>query len=252
VKDVRAILHIWEKYGMNAAYGVFYPRYISEKCQLHRGEPNLENVISGKLCYLKMVKGDKDPVYVKLNTLFEKLTQATPAVQQRNKIEYLFSLPKSDFEKKLGVNIQFDRRKSDQKLYGHFTLDGRYFVVAVSQNLNMELMQNNVMVSLCRIATPMRRSDATKVGAICNTTKSKIQYLLHKPHYGQPNQQTNAYIPNNVPESLREVVLQMAKTFPDLEFEDEYGILNQEPKGKTSDDILDKLVKSNFDLSKLP
>jgi hypothetical protein len=252
VKDVRAILHIWEKYGMNAAYGVFYPRYISEKCQIHRGEPNLENVISGKLCYLKMVKGDKDPVYAKLNALFEKLTQTTPTVQQRNKIDYLFSLPKADFEKKLGVSIQFDRRKNDQKVYGHFTLDGRYFVVAVSQNLNIESLPNNVMVSLCRISTPVKYSDPKKVDASGIKTESRVQYLLHKPHFGHPNQQTNVYNPSDVPESLREVVLQMAKTFPDLELVDEYGILNQKPKGTTSDDILDQLVKSNFDLSILP
>jgi hypothetical protein len=44
----------------------------------------------------------------------------------------------------------------------------------------------------------------------------------------------------------------MAKTFPDLELVDEYGFLNQKPEVTTSDDILDQLVKSNFDLSILP
>jgi retron-type reverse transcriptase len=252
VKDVRAILHIWKKYGINAAYAVFYPRYISEKCQLHRGEPNLENIISGKLCYLKMVKGDKDPIYIKLNALFEKLTQTTPAVQQRNKIDYIFSMSKVDFEKKLGVSIQFGRRKKDQKVYGHFTLDGRYFVVAVSQNLNIESLPNNVMVSLCRIATPNKDSDSKKEDASGIKTESKLQYLLHKPHFGHPNQQTNVSIPSDIPESLREIVLQMAKTFPDLELVVENEIPNQKPKGTTSDDILDQLVKSNFDLSILP
>ncbi len=74
VKDARAILHIWEKYGINAAYATFYPRYKSEKCQLHRGEPNIVNVISGKLCYLKMVKGESDSVYTKLFAQFTRLT----------------------------------------------------------------------------------------------------------------------------------------------------------------------------------
>ena len=39
VKDVRAILHIWERYGMNAAVAKFYPRYKTEKGSLHNGDP---------------------------------------------------------------------------------------------------------------------------------------------------------------------------------------------------------------------
>lgn len=34
IKDIRAILQIWEKYGYNAAYATFYPRYKSEKPDL--------------------------------------------------------------------------------------------------------------------------------------------------------------------------------------------------------------------------
>lgn len=74
VKDVRAILHIWGKYGINAAIAKFYPRYKAEKGYLHKGEPNIENVISGKRCYLKMVKGESDPVYDRLQEQFNRLT----------------------------------------------------------------------------------------------------------------------------------------------------------------------------------
>ena len=100
VKDIRAILHIWDKYGMNAAFATFYPRYKSEKCQLHRGEPNLVNVIAGKLCYLKMVKGENDSVYQRLNAQFLRLTQNSKDSAQQGNIDYLFTITKAEFEKK--------------------------------------------------------------------------------------------------------------------------------------------------------
>lgn len=85
VKDLRAILHIWEKYGLGAAYANFIPRYKREKCQLHRGEPNLVNIIAGKLCYLKMVKGEKDPVYIKLNAQYQRLTADDTQSEQQER-----------------------------------------------------------------------------------------------------------------------------------------------------------------------
>ncbi len=41
IKDVRAVLHIWEKYGEQAAYAAFYPRYKADKGHLHKGVPNM-------------------------------------------------------------------------------------------------------------------------------------------------------------------------------------------------------------------
>ena len=63
VAEIRNLLHIWEKYGYNEAYKRFYPHYKKNKGHVKKGEPMLENVLYGKLQYLKMVKGEKDPVY---------------------------------------------------------------------------------------------------------------------------------------------------------------------------------------------
>lgn len=75
VKDLRAILHIWERYGLDAALSAFYPRYEADKSYLHKNKPDIKNVISGKLCYLKMVKGGADPMYKKLTNQFTKLVE---------------------------------------------------------------------------------------------------------------------------------------------------------------------------------
>ena len=55
IKYLRWILHIWEKEGYAKAYSEFYPRYKHDKGYIKKGEPIMENVIGGKLNYLRMV-----------------------------------------------------------------------------------------------------------------------------------------------------------------------------------------------------
>lgn len=51
IKDVRAILHIWEKYGYNAAMSAFFPRYMANKGYAQKGEPDIANVLSGNCVF---------------------------------------------------------------------------------------------------------------------------------------------------------------------------------------------------------
>lgn len=69
VREIRQLLYIWQKYGYNDAYSKFYPKYKAEKGHIKKGEPILENVLSGKLLYLKMVKGAYDTTYLKLRLI---------------------------------------------------------------------------------------------------------------------------------------------------------------------------------------
>jgi adenosylmethionine-8-amino-7-oxononanoate aminotransferase len=48
-------------------------KYIAEKVHLKKGKPEMYNVISGKLDYLKMVKGADNELYLKLKNKFELL-----------------------------------------------------------------------------------------------------------------------------------------------------------------------------------
>lgn len=239
VKDLRAILHIWEKYGTNAAYATFYPRYISEKCQLHRGEPNLVNVISGKLYYLKMVKGENDPVYSKLNAQFLRLTGEFKKQKQQSNIEYLFTMSKSDFEKKLGVSIKFGHIVGDQKPYGSFEFQNRHFIVAVSKNLDVNNLSNNVQISLTRMVKQFPDGSYPE-----DFDKwSKVIYLLHKPllNYRQESKPQ----PEPVSPELKEFVLNLVEAYPELELSDELGIIESHKE----ETLLARLVESDFDLS---
>lgn len=253
VKDVRAILHIWEKYGINAAYATFYPRYKSEKCQLHRGEPNIVNVISGKLCYLKMVKGESDPVYLKLFAQFTRLTSSENPVSTPKDIDYLFTMPLIAFEKKLGCKLEYRTRTHDNKPYACFYFQGRFFIVAVSKNLNIKNLPGNVEISLTRMAIPLPFyvTEGQPIPEI-KPTKIQVGYLLHKHYTGKKRKEVIGTLAsdesNGVPDSLREFVLGLAEQFPELQLHDDIGIIESQQEV----DILSRLVDSNFDLSILP
>ena len=109
VRDIRNILYMWDRYGYSTAYSKFYPKYKAEKGHVKKGMPDLINVIDGKLMYLKMVKGEDDPVYKKLHEKF--LVLADEATNSNKKtaqnITYVETIPMIDFEKKNNTSVFF-------------------------------------------------------------------------------------------------------------------------------------------------
>ena len=75
IKQLRMWLYYWEKYGYTKAEQIFKKDYALDKGHLKKGSPSLKNVLSGKLEYLKMVKGVMDSTYINLNVRFIKLTK---------------------------------------------------------------------------------------------------------------------------------------------------------------------------------
>ena len=91
VRDIRNILYIWDRYGYSVAFSKFFPKYKQEKGHVKKGNPDMVNVIDGKLMYLKMVKGEEDPVFVRLYKKFEKLSSSLtePEVSTINRISFV-------------------------------------------------------------------------------------------------------------------------------------------------------------------
>lgn len=73
VKQIRMWLYYWEKYGYEKAEHIFKRDYMAGRGHVKKGEPNLVNVLDGKLEFLKMVKGDEDSTYQGLKERFEEL-----------------------------------------------------------------------------------------------------------------------------------------------------------------------------------
>ena len=67
IKQLRAMLYSIEKFGIEKAEDTFKDYYAKNKA------PSMANVLSGKLEYLKMVKGYNDSSYLKLKDRYDKL-----------------------------------------------------------------------------------------------------------------------------------------------------------------------------------
>ena len=101
VRDIRNILYIWDRYGYMVAACRLSKKYNAEKGHVKRRSPSLSQVIEGKLLYLKMVKGEKDPVYQRLNAKFLKLDAELSRSSKTNEHGITIeTIPMLEFERK--------------------------------------------------------------------------------------------------------------------------------------------------------
>ncbi|MDZ7720329.1 MAG: hypothetical protein U5K72_16050 [Balneolaceae bacterium] len=73
VKQLRHWIYFWERYGYEKAEELISNAYVKDKGHIKNGTPKIENLIHGKLQYLKMVKGHSDTTYKKLKHRFDVL-----------------------------------------------------------------------------------------------------------------------------------------------------------------------------------
>lgn len=143
VAEIRNLLHIWEKYGYNDAFKRFYPQYKIKKGHVKNGEPMLENVLYGKLQYLKMVKGHKDPVYSALQARYDRLTSPINA-EINQTLDYLRSFTISEFEEIVGSPIDYCLSK-DNNLYGKAMLNGEEIVISITGAAKHQLAMSKIV-----------------------------------------------------------------------------------------------------------
>ena len=136
VRDLRCILHVWEKEGYAKAYSYFYPLYKRDKGYIKKGEPVMENVIGGKLNYLAMVKGNKNQTYLKLLDRFNKLQQIVFVDSDTDKNKnYVYVQPytMAEFQQEFCTEV-FLEVTSKNKLVGKCSLFGMDKVISVSKS----------------------------------------------------------------------------------------------------------------------
>ena len=78
VKQLRTLIHNWEMNGYDKAQAVFAKHYAQNNPRhlLRKYAGRIENVISGKLMFLKMVKGENDDTYKSLVGRYNALMMA--------------------------------------------------------------------------------------------------------------------------------------------------------------------------------
>ena len=189
VRDIRNILYIWDRYGYDVAYNKFFPKYKEEKGHVKKGNPDMVNVLDGKLMYMKMVKGEEDGVYLRLKNKFDFLTgklndhdNTTP-----RGVTFVESTPMLEFEKKNGTSIsikmsepkespQFEEHTHLQRgenqpspaevthRYASFSLGGKMQIASVNKSLSPEEETLKELLSISH----------------CRDEKGKMFWLIHK------------------------------------------------------------------------
>lgn len=144
LSDLRWILHVWEKEGYAKAYALFYPKYKHEKGYIKKGEPVMENVIGGKLNYLRMVRGENNPAYRKLQARYGALQELVFVDNETDKSEsYVYVQPYTlaDFQElfKTKITLVVTREK---KLVGKCVIDNREKTLAISKSTQKSLCPN--------------------------------------------------------------------------------------------------------------
>lgn len=146
-EEIRNVLYIWQRYGLATAYQRFVRYYKREKGHVKKGEPVLENVIAGKLEYLKMVKGQDDSTYLKLKAQYDRLMDVPVVGESDAAVKYLDTHKVSDFEKSLGTKIEIKKSKSGKR-FGLFVIGKKKNIVTISKNVG-EANLKNLHISLC-------------------------------------------------------------------------------------------------------
>jgi hypothetical protein len=71
LKQLRTWIYLLEKNSISKAQNIIQKHYYTDKGNVKLNECNILHVIAGKLQYLKMVKGNTNPAYQKLNNRFK-------------------------------------------------------------------------------------------------------------------------------------------------------------------------------------
>lgn len=181
IHDLRCILHIWEKYGYGDAYTRFYPKYKAEKGHVKKGEPILENVIEGKLNYLRMVKGEEDAVYKRLMERYSKLLTHLFYNKKADKgRDYIFvgSYKMASFEKLFETKIEL-RISEKNNIIGHCVLFDKETFISVSKKTQEWLRIDGIIIVADGITTLNNPFFSSCYMTLCRQ-KGKNFWLLTK------------------------------------------------------------------------
>jgi RNA-directed DNA polymerase len=82
IRQIRAMLHAWEKFGLTAAEAEYRNRYSTEYRFPEKAPVNFPEVVRGKIEYVGMVRGRNDGLYQKLYTNYRKLLDPNFVAQE--------------------------------------------------------------------------------------------------------------------------------------------------------------------------
>ena len=77
IRQIRAMLHAWRKFGLEAAQATYESSYALRKARNPNSPPaRFENVVRGRLSFVAMIRGSEDEIYRKLRDQYLVLLRA--------------------------------------------------------------------------------------------------------------------------------------------------------------------------------
>ena len=149
VRDIDQILYVWEKFGYEKAFARLLQDE-GKKAYHKKTVSSMENVIGGKLDYLKMVKGEKDKVYIKYASKFEMLKK-----QKKHSTEglvYMATYTIEDFQMLFKTDLNIS--DSAGKIRASFKLNDVFYPVRITSASSKAISQKSkeigsLFISLC-------------------------------------------------------------------------------------------------------
>lgn len=192
-EDIRNVLYIWRRYGLTTAYQRFISHYKREKGHVKKGEPVLENVIAGKLEYLKMVKGQSDSTYLKLKIQYDELMGRPVVSGSGSAIKYLDTQSIPEFERVLSTKVE--KKKSRKgKTYASFALGSKQYLATFSK------YAEGVKIEKLHIS-------------LCENVKKERFYFIHRA-LGKNSQENNHLVSQTI--NLDDLLAKLCDTNFDL------------------------------------
>lgn len=235
VRGLDNLLYIWEKYGYKDAFTSFMKHY-SPKQNLYGGTPSMESVIEGKLMYLKMVKGEDDPVWKKLQKRFAKLTGKRR--RRGEDIDFINVYSISSFEESLECEVSFSI--DGDKISASFILNGRSIPVSISKYCRT------------RLASILESGDEKSLEKFKN--HYHIGYCFNESYFWMIFRKHRHSKEDSTPRVLDvEQILEMLSSVSVPQFASEKLSSNQDDTDttmtkKSLNEVLKDLIASNFDL----
>lgn len=282
VRDLQSILYIWEHYGYDTAFARFSKHYRESKPNnKFGGEGFMENVIHGKLMYMKMVKGEDDSVYQRLSARFDALfTPKAEKAKSCYEYELVYTIEQFEMQfdttvefkiapqsvSRSGVNSQSESqpKSTAKRVYATSRLNGRNIYIVVSKNCQETIINlfDDVHEDSKRLgdktdagAIPIELCKFKKSGIYNNDIRKKFCVVLMRKKSKRPCwmiMKANPRMAANTV-SIDEYLKLIGKT-------DQLGIFKgTKVSVKTSDksnmrqqsldDVLKQFIDSNYDLS---
>lgn len=147
IRQIRAMLHAWRKYGLEAAEAEFLARYNTKHRNPKAKPPSFVKVVHGKIEFLGMVRGHNDDIYLKYRNQFEAL-----APQYKRA-----PIASSEKDEQLPVPFVATEGKTDWKHFkaalANLQADGDFANLKIQFREDEEDRGSNELMQFCRQAT---------------------------------------------------------------------------------------------------